>query len=412
MPTDGGDIDEFVVVGGGIGGLAAALALAVAGRQVRVLERASRFAEIGAGLQLAPNATRLLDRWGLLDRLLAVGHRPSRLVLADALRGTELAWLDLGTPFLERYGAPYVVAHRSDLHDLLLEGCRKAGVALEPARDVTEVVPDADGVTVRSADGRTNRCLAVVAADGLHSRLRALLSDDEPICSGYVAYRGAIPIDSARHRADLDDVVAWIGPGVHFVQYTLRAGALYNQVAVFRSERYRQGAADWGGPDELAQAFDTACPHVRGAAEDLRLDARWPMYDREPIDRWVAGDRVALLGDAAHPMLQYLAQGACQALEDADALARAVAAQPDDLAAALAAYTAERAPHTARVQRNARVWGDLWHADGLTAALRDDGLAGRSPTDYGATDWLYGAAPDQRASSPARAHGPYPTGRR
>jgi salicylate hydroxylase len=399
--------DEFLVVGGGIGGLAAGLALARAGRRVRVLERAPEFGEVGAGLQLAPNATRLLAEWGLLDPLSAVGWRPRRIVLGDAVSGRELVALDLTGPFIERYHAPYLVAHRSDLLDLLLAACRTAGVCLEPGRDVTRVVADDAGVTVHCADSTEYRAAAVVGADGLHSRLRGLVSDDEPVGSGYVAYRGAIPMEDARHRADLDDVIAWIGPGLHFVQYAVRAGALYNQVAVFRSAGYARGDADWGNAAELRERFDAMCEHVAGAARSIRLDQRWPMYDREPIGSWTAHGRVVLLGDAAHPMLQYLAQGACQAIEDADALARAVRGrlgeQPvtaDALAAAFADYEAERVARTARVQRNARLWGDIWHVDGVGARIRNDSLARRRPDDFSSTDWLYGASAQLRASTP------------
>lgn len=400
--------DEFLVVGGGIGGLGTALALARSGRQVRVLERAPAFGEVGAGIQLAPNATRLLREWGLLDRLIAAGLAPRHLVLADARDGRELHRLDLTGPFLDRYLTPYVLAHRRDLLDLLVEAVGQAGVRLEPDHDVTSVHPEQDAVEVGCADGRRYRARAVIAADGLHSRLRALLSDDEPVCSGYVAYRGAIPIGQASRTWDMDEVVAFLGPGMHFVQYALRGGSFYNQVAVFRSDRYQQGDPDWGGPEELHETFSRACPHVRTAVQAIRVDQRWPMYDREPIDTWVYGGRVALLGDAAHPMLQYLAQGACQALEDAAALAAAVDRHlppgplgPDaPVPAALDDFARERAPRTARVQRNARTWGDIWHVDGLAAALRNEALAHRTPTDYRATDWLFGHTGDQRESSP------------
>ena len=405
------ECDEFLVVGGGIGGLAAALALARDGRQVRVLERAEEFAELGAGLQLAPNATRLLREWGLLDELRELGHEPRRLVLADAETGRELTALDLTGTFVERYGAPYVLAHRGDLLQLLVQACRRAGVELEPAREVTSATATADAVTVKCADGTTYQARAVIAADGLRSRLRSLLHDDEPIFSGYVAYRGTLPVDEAVYRADLGDVVAFIGPGLHFVQYAVRRGSLYNQVAVFRSRRYQRGEANWGHPTELDEAFAATCPHVRGATAALWRHQWWPMYDREPVNTWVWRDRIALLGDAAHPMLQYLAQGACQALEDAYALAAAVrrhvptgrlnARSP--VGAAFADYQAARVARATRVQRNARIWGDIWHTDGLARALRDEAFLRREPKDYTATDWLYGQSPEQQESSPALA---------
>ena len=386
---------DILIVGGGIGGLTAALALARDGYQVRVLEKAAQFAELGAGLQLAPNATRILSRLGVLDRVLDAGVRPRRLLLRSAVTADELTALDLGEPFAARYQAPYVVMHRSDLLAILYEACQAAGVELCPDSDVRAVTDGADAATAECADGTRHDGAAVIAADGLHSVVRRLFTADQPVCSGFAAYRGTARIDQVTARSGLDEVVAWIGPDLHFVQYPLRAGQIYNQVAVFRSPKYAAcpGLADgqWGGPDELDEAFQACCPQVREATGFLWRDRWWPMYDREPLAVWTRG-RIALLGDAAHPMLQYLAQGACQAIEDADALARALAACPgrELIGQALAHYAATRATHAARVQRTARTWGDIWHVSGVGALLRDELFRRRPADDYSYTDWLYG----------------------
>lgn len=387
---------KLLIVGGGIGGLGAALAAGRRGFDVTVLERAPEFAEIGAGLQLAPNATRILRRLGVLDQVVAAGVLPRRLVLGDALDGTELTHLELGG-FPDRYGGPYVVMHRSDLLDSLVAACRAQGAALETSKRVTGTETTVDGVVVRCDDGSSYQGIAAVAADGLNSVIRPALSDDQPVESGFVAYRGAVPIEQATRTAGLTDVVAWIGPGLHFVQYPLRGGRMYNQVAVFRSRRYEAGHSDWGGPDELDEAFSGTCRHIRDAMPALWRHAHWAMHDREPLGNWITG-RTVLLGDAAHPMLQYLAQGACQAIEDAATLAGALhqhAAGSDNPASvdkALRAYQEQRIPRTTRVQRLARTWGDIWHVDGLARTLRNELLRQRPPDDHRHIEWFYGHA--------------------
>ena len=390
---------EIVVVGGGIGGLTTALALARDGRTVRVLERAERFAEVGAGLQLAPNATGILRRLGVLDAVLDVGVAPARIVVADARTGEGLVSADLGDRFLRTFGSPYLVVHRGDLLDVLLQAARSAGVVLENGKAVVRTETVGGETRVVCSDGSEYAARAVIAADGLRSHLReAIHGASEPIASGYVAYRGALPIEQVERPHDLDTVISWVGPGLHLVQYPIRRGDLYNQVAVFKSPSFATGNPDWGGPDELDAAFSGMCPAVRVALPALQRNFRWPTFDREPVDTWVDG-RTALLGDAAHAMLQYLAQGACQAIEDAATLARSFAihdaAGADDggVGRALAAYEKVRVPRTARVQRSARVWGDIWHIDGTGALLRNELFRGITDDDYSYADWLWGWEP-------------------
>ncbi|WP_220447002.1 FAD-dependent oxidoreductase [Nonomuraea deserti] len=382
---------DVVVAGGGIGGLANAFALASAGFTVQVLERAPEFAEVGAGLQMAPNATRVLAEWGLLDEVLAAGVRPRRLLFKDALDGSELTHLALDEDFTGRYHAPYVVIHRSDLLEILARACERAGVEMVPGCEVHDVVDGPDAAVVRSSLGR-HRARLVLVADGLHSRLRARFSDDEPVCSGYVAYRGAVPVERLGRALDPEtssDVVVHVGPGCHLVQYPLRRGEIYNTVAVFRSPAHERGEEDWGGPEELDAAFAWCSPDVREGLTSLWRDRRWPMYDRLPIDNWTDG-RVVLTGDAAHPMLQYLAQGACQAIEDAYHLtAELTAAGWSRWAEALKRYEAERTARTAWIQETARTWGDIWHVDGVGRLLRNELFRRRDPRDYTYIDEFY-----------------------
>jgi 3-hydroxybenzoate 6-monooxygenase len=394
---------EILVIGGGVGGLTAALALALGGHRVQVLERAARFAQGGPGLRLAPNATAVLARLGLLDQVLDLGSRPRRALLRDLGSGAELAELDLGAPLTARYGAPYVVIGRADLLSLLADACADVDVELRPGRVVTSVdqSPFASsimgGAVVTSGDGRMYAADAVVAADGAHSVARAL--PGAPSGDGWAAYRGTVPADALAAGDDGDEVVAWTAPDAHFTRYPVRVGEAYEQVAVFRSHLYPlvgaaspggagqgpgPGAADpgWGGPDELDEAFSWAAEPVRAAVRLLRRDYCWRMLDWVPPRAWVA-DRVALLGDAVHPMPAYLAQGACQAIEDAAALAEALADCPGPhcVAESLAGYEARRAPRAQRVARARQVWetGPLPH---------------RAADDYAVSDWLY--APSER----------------
>jgi 2-polyprenyl-6-methoxyphenol hydroxylase-like FAD-dependent oxidoreductase len=393
-----GDQADVVIVGGGIGGLATAYALACMGVTVRVLERAAEFAEIGAGLQLAPNATRILRRFDLLDDVRATAVAPRRLVGMNAVTGDLLTTLDLDD-VEERYGAPYIVTHRSDLLDVLLARCvAEPSIILETGKQVTAIADHGDSVQIDCADGTGYSTGAVLGADGLTSTTRSLFSDDEPICSGYVAYRGAVPVQDVARHASLDDVVIWIGPGLHLVQYPLRGGELYNQVAVFRSDEFAAGKTDWGTPEELDRRFADTCKPVQDALPSLLRDRRWAMSDRLPLRRWSAG-RVALLGDAAHPMLQYLAQGACQAIEDSevlgDTLGQVAGKQPSTamVTEAFAEYERLRLEQASTVQRTARVWGDIWHVDGIAMTLRDEAFQLRDPDDFRRIDWLYGERP-------------------
>ncbi|MGI5289051.1 FAD-dependent oxidoreductase [Nonomuraea polychroma] len=391
MAHDGHDVD-VVVVGGGIGGLANALALTRKGLRVRVLEQAHEFGEVGAGLQIAPNCTRILDQWGLLDEVKSLGVLPGNILMKDAIGGGVLTSLDL-SDVERRYGFPYMVIHRSDLHGTLLRACRRAGVDL--VNDVTVTgYEQAGGGAVAVHEGGREFGEIVLAADGLRSVARRILSDDEPVSSAYVAYRSAVPFEKV---ADLDlhpkDVVVYIGPRCHFVQYSLRHGEMFNQVAVFESPKALAGEEDWGTPDELDGAFAAACDQVRAGLPLMWRDRWWRMYDREPIMDWVRG-RIALTGDAAHPPLQYLAQGAIMAIEDAWVLSEHVSAQDRtgsvDWDAALAAYNAVRPQHCRRVLTTARAWGDLWHHDGEKREWRNVVLRDRDVYDYSYVDWLFG----------------------
>jgi len=381
----------FLVIGGGLGGLATALALSRKGYPVHVLEKAHEFSEIGAGIQIAPNGSRALDALGVLSETRSYAVYPERLLLVDALSNTILTTLNFGEPFRRAYTYPYFVMHRNDLLTILLNACRQSdAITLETNREVIAVEDLGDGARVTCADGSTYECDALIGADGLKSVVRAyVIGDGDPVCAEFVAYRGAVPIEEVIEFAGLDTIRYWIGPNLHLIQYPLRGGKLYNQVAVFKSECYRPDSDDWGTEEELEAHFANTHERVRRALTRVKRDRRWAMFDRAPTDNWTR-HHITLLGDSAHPMLQYIAQGACQALEDAVCLADTLASHRGDVGKAFVAYQEIRFPRTARVQRSARLFGDVIHSDGVTALLRNELLAGRAPDDFTYTNWFYG----------------------
>jgi len=408
--TSGAAQPDVLVIGGGIGGLSAAFALRRKGLTVRLLERSAEFGEVGAGLQIAPNCTRILNDYGLLGEAKELGVIPDAMVMKDAVDGSELTRLDLRD--LERtYGFPYMVIHRSDLHGIFLRACQRAGVELVNNQKAVGYTNTATGAAVTFEDGHVEEAPVVIAADGLHSVARQLLVDDEPVNSSYVAYRGAVPIEQARENdISLTDVVLYVGPRCHFVQYPLRSGTMFNQVAVFQSPKALAGEEDWGTPDELDAAFDGTCDQIQQGLPLMWRDKWWRMFDRNPIMNWVHG-RIALLGDAAHPPLQYMAQGAIMAIEDGWVLSEHVGRQlqagsPSDLDwdAALAAYNAVRPEHCRRVLTTGRAWGELWHHDGIKRLQRNAILRARDTYDYTYAEWIYGPT----ALTPDEEPGMYP----
>jgi 2-polyprenyl-6-methoxyphenol hydroxylase-like FAD-dependent oxidoreductase len=394
------DGTHVIIAGGGIGGAASALALARHGARVTLFERAHEFGEVGAGLQVGPHGARILRSWGVLDEVLADGFLPKNIVFRDAITAEVLTKINLGEQFQARYGGPYFVTHRSDLHATLVKAARAAGAQLHTGITVTDVVTDGARAIVSTDDDRSHEADIVLGMDGLKSRLRLKVSDDQPVSSGYAAYRGTTPYQDVELDEDIEDVIGYIGPDCHFIQYPLRRGELLNQVAVFKSTRYQSGIENWGGPDELVPAYAHCHDNVRRGLQYLWQDRWWPMYDREPIENWIDG-RLLLLGDAAHPPLQYLASGAVMAIEDAKCVAD-YAAQDYAYGGGNAAWpqilkrvNAERAPRCNRILTVGRMWGELWHLDGTARIARNELFRTRDTFDYKYTDWLWGYTSDR-----------------
>jgi 2-polyprenyl-6-methoxyphenol hydroxylase-like FAD-dependent oxidoreductase len=382
----------ILVSGGGIGGLAAAYALARQGLPVRVFEQSPEFREVGAGIQLGPNIFRVLEKIGLKDAVLADAHRPPAQEMRDALTGKLIIRIPLGEAFFKRFGQPYAVTHRADIHGTFLKACQDSNlITLENSRRVDSYEDHGDGVTALLDGGERAQGRALIGCDGMWSKIRdRIVGDGKPRVSGHIAYRAVLKREDVPEDLWRPDVILWAGPRTHFVHYPLRRGELYNLVAVFHSDQYEEGWNTKGSTDLLWEHFKGQRPEVLRMLERIETWRMWVLCDREPVKNW-SSDRVTLLGDAAHPMLQYLAQGACMATEDAVVLAEKVAASPEDLPAAFEAYQQDRYLRTGRVQIMARVYGDFYHARGVTAELRDLALGGRTPEQsYDGIAWLYG----------------------
>jgi len=382
----------ILISGGGIGGLITAYALARQGFPVRLFEQSPEFREVGAGIQLGPNIFRVLEKIGLKDAVLADAHRPPAQEMRDALTGKLIVRIPLEEDFFQRFGGPYAVTHRADIHGTFLKVCQNSNlVTLETSRRVDSFEDTGKGVTVTLENGQKAEGRALIGCDGMWSKIRErIVGDGKPRVSGHIAYRAVLKREDVPKDLWRPEVVLWAGPRTHLVHYPLRRGELYNLVAVFHSDHYEEGWNAEGSKDLLWQHFKGQRPEVLRMLERIETWRMWVLCDREPVKNWTLG-RVTLLGDAAHPMLQYLAQGACMATEDAVLLAEKARAHPDDLPAAFNAYTQDRYLRTARVQIMARVYGDFYHARGVTAELRDITLSGRTPQQsYDGIAWLYG----------------------
>jgi len=382
----------ILIAGGGIGGLAAAHALARKGFPVRVLEQAPEFHEIGAGIQLGPNIFRALEKLGLKDAVLADAHRPPAMEMRCALSGEQVTRIPLDERFVAKFDQPYAVTHRHDIHGVFLRACRDNNrITLETNRTVADFEQDGAGVAVTLQSGEQIRGRALIGCDGMWSTVREkIVGDGRPLVSGHIAYRAVLKRDEVPKDLWQPDVILWAGPRTHFVHYPLRRGELYNLVAVFHSKRYVEGWNAEADANELWAHFNGQRAEVLRMLERIETWRMWVLCDREPVKDWSKAHTV-LLGDAAHPMLQYLAQGACMATEDAVCLAEKAAATPDDLPGAFKAYVQDRYLRTARVQIMARVYGDFYHARGPAAELRNQMLGPRTPEEsYEGIAWLYG----------------------
>jgi salicylate hydroxylase len=395
---------QLLVAGGGIGGLASALAATRAGWQARVFEQAPVFSEVGAGVQLGPNATRVLRTWGRLEAVQARACAPQRMVARDALRGHELSALPLGQQFEARYGAPYLTVHRADLHRALLEGLQGLEVSLHPGARIASFADGGDavrlalaGATGPGAEADRPEGDALVGADGLWSVVRqGLLADGPARPSNHVAYRALVPMERLGPRWQQPEVTAWLGPRLHAVSYPVSGGQFLNLVCVVQQQvaGERFGWDLPGTGERLREALGEVCAPLQEAVEAAPAWGLWVLHDRTPVagPAHMARGLVALLGDAAHPMRPYLAQGAAMALEDAFELGRSLQAVQErivEVPVALQRYALARWQRAARVQRRSLRNGVIFHAAGPVRLARDLAMRGLGARLMD-QPWLYG----------------------
>jgi salicylate hydroxylase len=382
---------HLIIAGGGIGGLAAAYVLARDGHRVTVLEQSAAFGEIGAGIQLGPNIFRMFEYLGLTRAIEDVAFFPAGLGMNDVRTGEKVVRVPLGDTARAAYGFPYGVIYRADLHQVFLDACKALpGITLRTSSKVESVSQDGTGVRARLASGDTIEGDALVGADGLWSRIReSVVGDGKPRVSGHIAYRAVLKREDVPAHLWSDDVLLWGGEKTHLVHYPLRRGELFNLVAVFHSTKYDEGWNTFGDTAELNDRFAQAVPQVRELLGKIETWKMWVLCDREPVKNWT-DRRVTLLGDAAHPMLQYLAQGAGQAIEDAVVLGEALKFTNGDVQSALQKYQQARYLRTGRVQLTARFYGDIYHAAGVQRELRNRMFqGGQESAGFAGLKWMY-----------------------
>ena len=396
---------QVIIAGAGVAGLTAALAFAERGYAVRLFEQASRLEAVGAGIQLSPNATHILRKLGVLERLLPAALRPEAVVLKDAATLRELARVPLGQAAEARWQAPYLVAHRADLQAALLAQVpERPGIELVTGARVNSIAVNASDVAVTAeADGRAIEASGrlLVGADGVWSSVRAQLAGfGKSRFSGELAWRATVAVESAAGEAftaigAADCVTTFLHPGFHMVAYPVSNGRAFNLAAFTKGERIAEG---WSGHAEPAVLEGATRGTAPGLARLVALAGPWAAFPIHTVEqaRWTTSQGIALIGDAAHAMTPFAAQGAAMAIEDAVTLADVIADFPADPARSFQIWENLRRPRVAKAARRGAVNRLAWHAAGPVAVARNLFLAMRSPDKLAADlDWLYGWEPQK-----------------
>ncbi len=382
-----------LIAGGGIGGLAVALGLAQKGIPSILLEKAAALGEIGAGIQLGPNAFHAFDYLGIGDGARGMAVYIDQLRLMDALTAEEITHVDLGDAFRARFKNPYAVVHRGDLHGVLLKACQDNDlIELRVSSEVTGYDQDGSTVTARLASGGAVTGSILIGADGLWSNIRKqVVGDGPPRVSGHTTYRSVIPFEQMPEDLRWNAATLWAGPKCHIVHYPLSGWKVFNLVVTSHNDAPEPVAGKPVTDEEVMRGFTHVHERAKAIINHGKNWKLWVLCDRDPVERWVDG-RAVLLGDAAHPMLQYFAQGACMALEDAVCLSHMIGAYPDDYETALERYREQRVVRTARVQLAARAIGEhIYHPAGAHALVRNTVMRAKTSDDYYSDlAWLYG----------------------
>ena len=383
----------IIIAGGGIGGLATAIGLAQKGIRSVVLEKASTLGEIGAGIQLGPNAFHAFDYLGVGDAARDMAVYIDNLRLMDAISGNEITRIPLDEAFRARFKNPYAVVHRGDLHGVFLKACMDHDlVELRTNSGVARYDQDSTTATAILENGDRITGKALIGADGLWSNIRKqLVADGAPRVSGHTTYRSVIPTEEMPQDLRWNAATLWAGPKCHIVHYPLKGWKMFNLVVTYHNDAPEPVAGKPVTHDEVRKGFEHVHPVARQIIDKGKEWKLWVLCDRDPVDTWVDG-RVALLGDAAHPMLQYFAQGACMAMEDAVALS-ANLEHTQDIETAFSNYQKRRFLRTSRVQLQSRAIGEhVYHPAGAHADLRNAVMSSRTADEwYDQIDWLYGS---------------------
>lgn len=380
-----------IVIGGGIGGLAAALSIARQNIEVLLLEQANEISEIGAGIQLGANAFNALDWLGVGAAARDRAVFTESLTLMDAVDAREIVRVETGAAYTKRFGNPYGVIHRADIHLSILEA-----VLLNPLikfrtnTHIQKIEQTEDAVTAIDQHGQRYKASALIGADGVKSVVRAQLINDPARVTGHVVYRAVVDVENMPEDLQIKSPVVWAGPHCHLVHYPLRGGKQYNLVVTFHSRNVETWGVTDGNKEEVLSYFQGIHPLPRQMLDRPTSWRRWATADRDPVGQWSFG-RATILGDAAHPMTQYIAQGACQALEDAVVLGEALRATGNEFVSAFKIYEQARIPRAGRAVLAAREMGRVYHATGVERLIRNSLWTGRTLDQfYDAMAWLYG----------------------